>query len=179
MQLDLSILNVLATTQDGWNWQVKLINKAKGKSIYSTLPSESVESYHLLWLLAFSSPQSEQEAFIGWQMMFICLEYSMLYLDQTSSSYAHTIHFRPGSNSPPKPYSQNGLCSSSSNWILMSCQPHRVTSGQSNSGHKQIHISKLFSHTYQLSVKSVQNQSLCKHKHTSAPVTYQQSKEGQ
>ena len=28
----------------------------------------------------------------------------------------------------------------------MSCQPHRVTSGQSNSGHKQIHISKLFSH---------------------------------
>ena len=37
---------------------------------------------------------------------------------------------------------------SSSNWILMSCQPHRVTSGQSNSGHKQIHISKLFSHIY-------------------------------
>ena len=42
---------------------------------------------------------------------------------------------------------------SSSNWILMSCQPHRVTSGQSNSGHKQIHISKLFSH--QPSVKSI------------------------
>ena len=40
--------------------------------------------------------------------------------------------------------------SSSSNWILMSCQPHRVTSG-----HKQIHISKLFSHIYQPSVKSV------------------------
>ena len=39
------------------------------------MPSESVESYHLLWLLAFSSPQSEQEAFIGWQMVFICLEY--------------------------------------------------------------------------------------------------------
>ena len=37
---------------------------------------------------------------------------------------------------------------SSSNWILMSCQPDRVTSGQSNSGHKQIHISKLFSHIY-------------------------------
>ena len=37
----------------------------------------------------------------------------------------------------------------------MSCQPHRVTSGQSNSGHKQIHISKLFSHIYQPSVKSV------------------------
>ena len=31
-----------------------------------------------------------------------------------------------------------------SNWILMSCQPHRVTSGQSNSGHKQTHISKFF-----------------------------------
>ena len=30
-------------------------------------------------------------------------------------------------------------------WILTSCQPHRVTSGQSNSGPKQIHISKLFS----------------------------------
>ena len=27
----------------------------------------------------------------------------------------------------------------------MSCQPHRVTSGQSNSGHKEINISKLFS----------------------------------
>ena len=34
----------------------------------------------------------------------------------------------------------------------MSCQPHRVTSGQSNSGHKQIHISKLFSHIYPSSV---------------------------
>ena len=34
----------------------------------------------------------------------------------------------------------------------MSCQPHRVTSGQSKSGHKQIHISKLFSHMYQPSV---------------------------
>ena len=45
--------------------------------------------------------------------------------------------------------------SSSSNWILMSCQPHRVTSGKSNSGHKQIHILKLFSHIYQPSVKSV------------------------
>ena len=29
----------------------------------------------------------------------------------------------------------------------MSCQLHRVISGQSNSGHKQIHISKLFSYT--------------------------------
>ena len=40
----------------------------------------------------------------------------------------------------------------------MSRQPPRVTSGQSNSGHKQIHISKLFSHyiyIYQPSVKSV------------------------
>ena len=45
--------------------------------------------------------------------------------------------------------------SSDSNWILMSCQPHRVTSGLSNAGHKQIHISKLFSHIYQPSVKSV------------------------
>ena len=35
----------------------------------------------------------------------------------------------------------------SSNWILMSCQPHRVTSGQSNLGLKQIHISELCSHT--------------------------------
>ena len=43
----------------------------------------------------------------------------------------------------------------SSNWILMSCQPHRVTSGQSNSGHKQIHISKLFLHLYQPSLKSI------------------------
>ena len=41
----------------------------------------------------------------------------------------------------------------SSNWILMSCQPHRVTSGQSNSGHKQIHCQI-----------SRQNQSLHKHK---------------
>ena len=31
-----------------------------------------------------------------------------------------------------------------SHWILMS----RVTSGQSNSGHKQMHISKLFSYIY-------------------------------
>ena len=45
--------------------------------------------------------------------------------------------------------------SSSSNWILMSCQPHRVTSGHSNSGHKQIHISKLFPRIYQPSVKSL------------------------
>ena len=44
---------------------------------------------------------------------------------------------------------------SSSNWIWMSCQPYRITSGQSNSGHKQIHVSKLFSHIYQLSVKSI------------------------
>ena len=44
MQLDLSILNVLATTQDGWNWQVKLINKAKGKSTYSTSPNGQVET---------------------------------------------------------------------------------------------------------------------------------------
>ena len=45
-------------------------------------------------------------------------------------------------------------CSSSSNWILMSCQPHRITPRQSNSCHKQIHISKLFSHIYQTQVIS-------------------------
>ena len=49
----------------------------------------------------------------------------------------------------------NCSSSSTSNLILMSCQSHRVTSGQSNSGHKQIHISKLFSHIYQPSVKSI------------------------
>ena len=37
----------------------------------------------------------------------------------------------------------------------MSCQRHRVTSGQSNSGHKQMHISKLFSYIYNPFVKSV------------------------
>ena len=53
----------------------------------------------------------------------------------------------------------------------MSCQPDRVTSGQSNSSHKQIHISKLFSHIIStLCQVSLQNQSLCKlktciHKH--------------
>ena len=36
--------------------------------------------------------------------------------------------------------------SSSCNCILMSSQPHRVTSGQSNSGHKQMHTSKIFSY---------------------------------
>ena len=53
---------------------------------------------------------------------------------------------------------------SSSNWTLMSCQPHRVTSGQSNSGHKQIHISKLFSYISTLCQVYLQNQSLHKHK---------------
>ena len=51
--------------------------------------------------------------------------------------------------------SSSSSSSSSDNWILMSCQPHRVTSGQSNSGHKQIHTSKLFSLIYQPSVKSI------------------------
>ena len=37
----------------------------------------------------------------------------------------------------------------------MSCQPRRVISGQSNSGHKQIHISKLFLQVYQPYVKSI------------------------
>ena len=46
--------------------------------------------------------------------------------------------------------------SSSSNWILMSCQLHRVTSGQSNSGHKQTHT-HTYTHIYiyQPSVKSI------------------------
>ena len=57
--------------------------------------------------------------------------------------------------SVPPPCYRSSSSSSSSNWILMFCQPHRVTSGQSNSGHKQIHISKLFSHIYQPSVKSL------------------------
>ena len=58
------------------------------------------------------------------------------------------------------------LPNQSSSWILMSCQPHRVTSGQSNLGHKQIHISKLVSHIYISTVcqVSLQNQSLRKHK---------------
>ena len=50
--------------------------------------------------------------------------------------------------------------SSSSNWILMSCQPHRVASGLSDSGHKQTHISKLFSHIRQPSLKSIYKTSL-------------------
>ena len=54
---------------------------------------------------------------------------------------------------------------SSSNWILMSCRPHRVTSGQPNSGHKQTHISQLFSYYIStLCQVNLQNQSLCKHK---------------
>ena len=36
--------------------------------------------------------------------------------------------------------------SGSSNWILMSCQ--RLKHTKSNSGHKQMHISKLFSFIY-------------------------------
>ena len=47
-----------------------------------------------------------------------------------------------------------------SNWILMSRQLHRVTSGQSNLGHKQMHISKLFS--YICINHNPQNQSLRK-----------------
>ena len=55
---------------------------------------------------------------------------------------------------------QSYYSSNSSNWIVMSCQPHRVTSGQSNSSHKLIHISKFFSsiiYIYQPSVKSIYN----------------------
>ena len=45
-----------------------------------------------------------------------------------------------------------------SNWTLTSCQPHRVTSGQSHSSHRQMHISKLFSYItfYKPFVKSTQ-----------------------
>ena len=56
------------------------------------------------------------------------------------------------------------ISSSSSNLILMSCQPHRVTSGQSNSGHSKctflnsshIYINPLSSQsTKSISVKSI------------------------
>ena len=52
----------------------------------------------------------------------------------------------------------------SSNWILMSCQQHRVTSGQSNSNHKQMYISKFFSCIQTLCLVNPQNQLLRKHK---------------
>ena len=54
---------------------------------------------------------------------------------------------------------------SSGNWILVSCQRDRVTSRQSNSGHKQTHIFKLFSlYLSALCQVSLHNQSLRKHK---------------
>ena len=72
-----------------------------------------------------------------------------------------TLNNKNSTNNPPPPpkkkkkkQQQKTTHGSSSNWILMS-QPHRVTSGQSNSGHKQINISKLFSHMYQPSAKSI------------------------
>ena len=40
------------------------------------------------------------------------------------------------------------------NRLLTSGQPHWVTSGQSNSGHKQMYVSKLFSYTNLLSIQS-------------------------
>ena len=55
----------------------------------------------------------------------------------------------------------------------MSCQPHRVTSGQSNSGHKQIHISKPFSqymyinHLSRQSTKPITSASIKHHTQTS------------
>ena len=81
--------------------------------------------------------------------------YPMSYRDPdcTPGSILHGV--LPAQTSSSSSSSSNSSSSSSSSWILMSCQPHRVTSGQSNSGHKQIHISKLFSHIYQPSVKSV------------------------
>ena len=82
------------------------------------------------------------------------------------NTHTHTRYYficshksRPPPPTPPLSYTHVYyllLCEQiSSNWILMSCQPHRVTSGQSNSGHEQIHISKFFSHIYQPSVKSI------------------------
>ena len=65
------------------------------------------------------------------------------------------INFRRCMNVANKQSHHVQIGSSTSNWILMSCQPHRVTSGHSNSGHKQIHISKLFPRIYQPSVKSI------------------------
>ena len=66
-----------------------------------------------------------------------------------------------------------GGSSSSSNWILMSCQPHRVTSGQSNSGHKQTHTSKLFPHIHQPSAKSIYNTNhFANTKHTSTNIIH-------
>ena len=74
-------------------------------------------------------------------------------------------------------FSSLWLQGSSSNWILMSCQPHRVTSWQSNSGHKQIHISKLFSHIHQPSVKSVYKTShFTDIKHTDTNIRHKFSK---
>ena len=63
-----------------------------------------------------------------------------------------------------------GSSSTSSNWVLMSCQPYRVTSGQSNSGHKQKKISNIFSRMIYVSTLcrvNIQNQSLRKHDTTS------------
>ena len=88
---------------------------------------------------------------------------SMKLLSTVSQSH---ISPPPSPNMKPRKYWKEMLCTSSSNWILPSCQPHRVTSGQSNSGHKQIHIFKLFSHIYisTLCQVNLQNQSLRKHK---------------
>ena len=72
----------------------------------------------------------------------------LLLLDHASTS-------EPPRLSPAVKQNQRRIVVISSNRILMTCQPHRVTSGQSNSGHKQIHISKLFSYMYQPSVKSI------------------------
>jgi len=72
----------------------------------------------------------------------------LLSLDHASTS-------EPPRLSPAVEQNQWQIIVISSNRILMSCQPHRVTSGQSHSSHKQMHISKLFSHMYQPSVKSI------------------------
>ena len=57
----------------------------------------------------------------------------------------------------------------------MSCLPHRVTSGQSNSVHKQANISKLLPHIHQPSVKPIyktNNFANIKHTHTNIRIFF-------
>ena len=64
-----------------------------------------------------------------------------------------------------------------SNWIWMSCQPHRVTSGQSNSIISKCTVQNS-SHKYTLSEVNPQDQSLHKQKtkHTYTNITHKFSK---
>ena len=81
-------LNVLAATWYSWNWQVK----ARGRSTYSTF---LLKSYHPLWTRAFLLLQSKLQALTGWQVLFIHLDYIMLYLEQVKTKalchFNHTI----------------------------------------------------------------------------------------